>query len=193
MSVVIAAKYRDGVALIADKQATTANNKVNNVKKLQRFILSNTGIGTVGYLRDCNVMRVLEEILEPQDIINKVDIDDIYVIREIVPKIYEHMKEHKRILHSELEVPSMPSQMLFVTSSRIFEIDPDFSVVEAEKCYSTIGCGEEKVRGYMSLIGDTSDKTQREIEGILVEAIRRGCEDDVYINNAYDIMFFEED
>lgn len=193
MSVVIAAKYNKGVALVADKQSTSMGNRQNNIKKIHRFELSNTGIGVVGYLRDCNVMRILEEIIKPMDIIKKTDINEVYVIRNIIPKIIEHMVDNKRTLHSESGMVSMVSQMIFVTNKRIFEIGCDFSVAESDHSYSVIGCGEEKVRGYMSLIGDTSDKNAREIEGILVSAIRKACEDDVYINDRYDIMFFEED
>lgn len=193
MSVVIAAKYKNGIALISDKQSTSGSNRQNNIKKIHRFELSNTGIGTVGYLRDCNVMRVLDEIIKPRDIIRKVDIDEVYVIENIVPKIIEHMHEYKRVSTSGGDVASMASQMLFVTSKRMFEIGSDFSVAESDRDYAVIGCGEEKVRGYMSLVGDTSNKTAIEITNVLVGAIRKACEDDVYINDAYDIYFFREE
>lgn len=193
MSVVIAAKYKNGIALISDKQSTSGSNRQNNIKKIHRFELSNTGIGTVGYLRDCNVMRVLDEIIKPRDIIRKVDIDEVYVIENIVPKIIEHMHEYKRVSTSGVDVASMASQMLFVTSKRMFEIGSDFSVAESDRDYAVIGCGEEKVRGYMSLVGDTSNRTAIEITNVLVGAIRKACEDDVYINDAYDIYFFREE
>lgn len=193
MSVVIAARYRDGIALVADTQGTSMNNKQNNIKKIKQFELSNTGIGVVGYLRDCNIIRILDEIIKPRDILNKVDIDEEYVIRKVVPKLIEHMQENKRTLHSESGMVSMASQMLFVTYKRMFEIGSDFSVAESDRNYAVIGCGEEKVRGYMSLVGDTSNKTAIEITNVLVGAIRKACEDDVYINDAYDIYFFREE
>ena len=193
MSVVIAARYRDGIALVADTQGTSMNNKQNNIKKIKQFELSNTGIGVVGYLRDCNIVRILDEIIKPRDILNKVDINEEYVIRKVVPKLIEHMQENKRTLHSESGMVSMASQMLFVTNKRMFEIGSDFSVAESDRDYAVIGCGEEKVRGYMSLVGDTSNKTAIEITNVLVGAIRKACEDDVYINDAYDIYFFREE
>lgn len=193
MSVVIAARYRDGITLVADTQGTSMNNKQNNIKKIKQFELSNTGIGVVGYLRDCNIVRILDEIIKPRDILNKVDIDEEYVIRKVVPKLIEHMQENKRTLHSESGMVSMASQMLFVTNKRMFEIGSDFSVAESDRNYAVIGCGEEKVRGYMSLVGDTSNKTAIEITNVLVGAIRKACEDDVYINDAYDIYFFREE
>lgn len=193
MSVVIAARYRDGIVLVADTQGTSMNNKQNNIKKIKQFELSNTGIGVVGYLRDCNIIRILDEIIKPRDILNKVDIDEEYVIRKVVPKLIEHMQENKRTLHSESGMVSMASQMLFVTNKRMFEIGSDFSVAESDRDYAVIGCGEEKVRGYMSLVGDTSNRTAIEITNVLVGAIRKACEDDVYINDAYDIYFFREE
>ena len=69
MSVVISAKYKDGIAIIADKQVTCGTTKSNNGNKLQYFKYSNSAIGVVGYLRDCNIIRTIEEILPYKDII----------------------------------------------------------------------------------------------------------------------------
>ena len=48
MSVVISAKYKDGIAIIADKQVTCGTTKSNNGNKLQYFKYSNSAIGVVG-------------------------------------------------------------------------------------------------------------------------------------------------
>ena len=47
MSVVISAKYKDGIAIIADKQVTCGTTKSNNGNKLQYFKYSNSAIGVV--------------------------------------------------------------------------------------------------------------------------------------------------
>ncbi len=190
MSVVVAVKYKDGVAIAADKQATRYNTNFNNVCKLHNFKYSNSAIGTVGYLRDCNVIRLLEEVIQYKDIIDNVYIDELYVIGKIVPIIQEHMTKYERI-ETQNELKYMPSTMLYATSDDIYMIERDFAVI-TEDNYGTIGCGEEKVIGYMSLVGDTTNYNKEQITTVLIEAITRACERDVFINNNIDITFLEK-
>lgn len=168
MSVVIGAKYKDGVIIAADKQATMGNTKTDDATKLQAFKYSNSAIGVVGYLRDCNLMRTLEEVVPYKDILDKVPIDELYVIR------------------------AMDSRMLYATSDSLFTIDGDFGVVEARASYEVIGCGDDKVRGFMTSIGDTSNMTRSEVLQILDTAIRKGCEKDVFIDDRIDVIVLEK-
>lgn len=191
MSVVVAAKYKDGIAVAADKQATKYNTCFDNACKLHNFKYSNSVIGTVGCLRDCNVIRLLEEVISYKDLIDNVPVDELYVIGKIVPTIQEHMAKHERIeTHNGLK--SMPSTMLYATPNDIYIIAHDFAVI-TEYNYGTIGCGDEKVIGYMSLVGDTSKYNREQITTVLVEAITRACERDVFINDNIDIIYLEKD
>lgn len=47
--------------------------------------------------------------------------------------------------------------------------------------------------GYMSLVGDTSKYNREQITTVLVEAITRACERDVFINDNIDIIYLEKD
>lgn len=190
MSVVIAAKYRNGIAMIADKQATQYNTKIDNATKVQPFKYSNSGIGVVGYLRDCNVMRLMEDIIPAEDILKRIDIDELYVIRNIVPRIMNHLGENKRLNKSK-DMYSMESEMLYATDKNIFKIGEDFSVAEADTTFATIGCGSEKVIGYLATLGDTSKYSRKEITDVLCYAVQKACEKDVYINDSVDLMYFE--
>ena len=190
MSVVISAKYKDGIAIIADKQVTCGTTKSNNGNKLQYFKYSNSAIGVVGYLRDCNIIRTIEEILPYKDILDKVLINDLYVIRTIIPVIYHSLQQNKRITVTN-GTESMDSVMLYCTKDKMFEIGQDFSVLEIDDYYYAIGCGGDKASGFLSSVGDTSNLTKEEITKILQEAVKKGCEKDVYINDYTDIIFLE--
>lgn len=190
MSVVIAAKYKNGIAMVADKQATYYNTKFDNVTKVQPFKYSNSGIGVVGYLRDCNVMRLLEDVIPAEDILKRVDIDELYVIRNIVPRIMNHLAENKR-LDKTKDIYSMESMMLYATEDNIYTIGEDFSVAETDTSFATIGCGSEKVTGYLATLGDTSKYNRKEITDVLCYAVQKACEKDVYINDSVDLMYFE--
>lgn len=190
MSVVIAAKYNNGIALAADKQATAGTTKHDSVNKLQSFKYSNTGLGCVGWLRDCNLIRTLEEVVPYKDILDKIDINETYVIKNIIPPLFNHLSTNKRITNNN-EVYEIGSQMIFVTPYKMFEIGGDFGVTESDCNYEAIGCGDDKIRGYMTSIGDTSYYSKDEISKLLHNAIIKACEKDVFINDNIDILFFE--
>lgn len=192
MSVVIGAKYKDGIALIADKQVTFGSNKANNVNKLQKFKYSNSAMGVVGHLRDCNVIRSIDEILPYKDILDKTKVDELYVIKTIIPIIRDILSQNKRILNND-GTETMNSEMLYCTKDKMFEIGDDFSVLEVDNYFFAIGCGDDKASGYLVSIGDTSQKTKDEITEILQETIKKGCENDAYVNDRTDIIYLEGD
>lgn len=190
MSVVIGAKYKDGIAMIADKQITSGTTKSNNGNKMQYFKYSNSAIGIVGYLRDCNIMRTIEEILPYKDILDKVLINDLYVIKTVMPVIYGTLQQNKRITNTN-GTETMESVMLYCTKDKMFEIGEDFSVLEIDDYYYAIGCGDDKASGFLSSVGDTANLTKEEITKVLQEAVKKGCEKDVYVNDSTDIIFLE--
>lgn len=192
MSVVIAARYKDGIAIAGDKQATIGNTKSDNATKLKFFNDSRSCIGVVGYLRDCNVMRTVDEMISPGDILHRTEVDEEYVIKKVVPSIITTLLNNKRV--SDVSgVIEMHSNMLYITPKRMFYIGSDFGVIEAEGNFEVIGCGNEKVIGYMSKLEDTSNFTKEQIVDVLAEAIQVACEKDIYINERMDIAFCERE
>lgn len=191
MSVVIAAKYKDGVAIASDKQATGTTTKSDNAIKMQYFKYSNSAMGVVGYLRDCNLIRALEEIVPYKDILDRIKIDEMYVIKKIVPTIHTILEANHRV-RTDSGIENMTSVMLYATDDNIYMIGPDFSVIEADSYFSAIGCGDDKAIGYLSSIGDTSNLSKAMITRVLKEAVQKGCEKDVYINDLVDIMYLEK-
>lgn len=190
MSVVIGLKYRDGIAIAADKQVSYGSTKADNATKVQYFKYSNSALGIVGYLRDCNIMRTIDEIMPYKDILDKTEVDDLYVIKTIVPIIQSTLRQNKR-LSSKNDMESMDSIMLFCTKDKMFKVGEDFSVLEIDDYYFAIGCGDDKASGYLISVGDTSSKTKEEITEILQETIKKGCEKDIYINGKVDIIYLE--
>ena len=192
MSVVVAVKYKNGVCLAADRQSTAGTTKSDNATKIQAFNYSQTAIGTVGYLRDCNIMRTIDEIVPLKDILDQTPIDELYVIKTIAPEICNQLRTNHR-LSTENGLEYMNSEMLFATRDKIFTIGADFGVREADEYFDTIGCGEDKVRGFLTAVGDTSNYTKNQITDVVCEAIRRGCEKDVFVNDKINIVYLEGD
>ena len=190
MSVVVAIKYRDGVAMAADKQATGGHIKCNNVKKLAYYEKSNTGVGVVGHLRDCNIMYVQEELQDAKDILNKTPIDFKYVVSKIVPTVFSIFNQCNRI-EKDNEVLSLCSRMLFCTSNNIYKIEHDGGVVEYND-WAAIGCGEDLVIGFLETIKDFHSLNKEQVTKILEKCIKQSCKNDVYINDNIDYIYLEK-
>lgn len=188
MSVVIGIKYKDGVVMAADKQATSGTTKSDNAIKMQYFEGSKSCMGVVGYLRDCNVIRTIDEIVAPIDILQKREINDRYVISNIIPNLISVMTANKRV-RDKGGIVEMDSIMMYSTPEKIFTIGPDFGVIESDESFAAIGCGEDKVRGYLSQFKDMPRLTKDEAVELLTKAIQIACEKDVYINERIDVAF----
>lgn len=191
MSVVIAAKYKDGVAIAADTQVTIYKQNANmSGSKLHSFKYSKSVIGVVGCLRDINVIKTLEEIIPYKDILDEIVVDDIYLSKVVIPSLVETFKENGRL--PEEKPYCLDSEFLYVNAGSIYRIFEDFSVLAPDACCEVIGCGSDKVMGFMSEIGDTSSFSEEKIKETLAKAIRKACEKDVYIGDKYDIQLLKK-
>lgn len=190
MSVVVAIKYRDGVAIAADKQATGYHTKDNNVNKIAHYKQSNTAIGVVGYLRDCNVMFIQNGLQDAIDVLEKKKVDFKYVVSKIVPNIFAILGRHKRIVEED-GVQNMLSTMLFCTHDNIYTIYHDGGVVERDK-WAAIGCGEDLVSGFLETIKNFDKLTKEAVTHILEKCIKQCCKNDAYINDNIDYIYLEK-
>ena len=62
MSIIVGIKNKEGVILGADKQITKYNTASHSATKIIQMRYSNTAMGTVGYLRDVNIINSSEDI-----------------------------------------------------------------------------------------------------------------------------------
>ena len=186
MSIIIAKKFNGGVLIASDSRGTRGNNGKDNVEKAFESLYSNTALGCVGYLRDCNIIQALEEIVPYKDIFENTPIDIKYVIKVIVPNLFGVFKTQNRIKEEE-GIPSFLSEFMFCTEERIFKIDADGAVTEHEN-FLSIGCGEDYVEGMLNNKEDIKnlEETAKELE----EAIMTSCKHDPYISkNPKDIKY----
>ena len=152
MSIVVAVKYKDGIAVACDTQSTKNGIKTNGVRKFKYFEDSNTLLGIAGYLRDCNVISDIEEIIPYKDLFHKINITEEYVISVIIPFLYEQFLCRGRI-DSSGSFPVIGSSLLYITKDKIFTIDCDFGVMEiTDNSFEGISV-DDPVRMYLREIG----------------------------------------
>lgn len=187
MSVVVAVKYKDGIALAADKQVTWGNLKKDTATKITRTKYSNLGIGVVGSGRLADVLEVLDEIVPADDILRGVTIDRKYMIKHMVPDLFDYLKKYGLLLHDESGSNYIDGAMMFVTPDTIQAMASDGGLIEYEN-FATIGCGRDLAYGYLSTLKkDFSKLKENEVIDILAIAIKYACKDDAYIDNFVDV------
>lgn len=189
MSVIIAIKFKDGIVIGADKQSTRGNEKYDEAVKIHKSKYSETCIGTVGYTRDSDIINTIDEIINYKDILDNINIDKNYVVQNIVPFIFDKLRDNKRLLLDNGIEKSL-SEFVFCTNKDIFIIRTDGAVLNY-KDYCAIGCGEQFAKGYLNTFKNISDINQKDVLKILEESIKESCKNDIYINNNIDIIILK--
>ncbi len=191
MSVVVAIKYKDGVAIAGDKQTTWGNIKVDGTVKVKQFDLSNTAIGCVGAARDCDIICSQDGLVDAADVLKRVRIDSKYVITRVVPNIFKILKDNHRII-DERGIYTMISTMMFATSEDMFIITADGGIL-SKKDFAAIGCGQDLATGFLETIPDIHKFTKKQAEKVLEACIKTACKNDVYVNENIDYIFLERE
>jgi 20S proteasome alpha/beta subunit len=186
MSIIVGIKNKEGVILGADKQITKYNTASHSATKIIQMRYSNTAMGTVGYLRDVNIINSLEEIIGWEDIVKKTLIDEKYITKYIIPKLFDFFEKYNRV-EKENNICEFLSEFIFVTSTDLFLIDED-GAIDTKNNYVALGCGEEKVYGYLNTLENISQLNMKECENIIKKAIKQSCKDDIYIDNNIDFI-----
>lgn len=188
MSVIVALKYKNGVVIGADKQASSFNIKYDNVVKINKTKYSNNCIGTVGTLRDANIILNKDELMKYIDILEKKQIDFKYVVNIIVPNLFEILRNNNRV-NSIDKIETLKSTFIYCTNKNLYIICNDGAVVEGEN-FITVGCGSDEVRGYLNTL-NLENLTKEKATEIIQNSIRKSCKDDIYINNKIDLIYLE--
>lgn len=194
MSVVVAVKYDNGVAVGADKQATTYNQYKESCTKIKKFQDSNIVIGSSGVLDDFLPIQYCDEIIDYKDLFKKAKIDGAYIYENTIPKLIDLLKNRNRVKQNGGKI-EIDSAFLLATSDGIFIISSEFGLYEYE-FYTSIGCGTFSVEGYLNV--ELKDKkpeliNKDEAVRIVKDAIEKACSSDVFIGMGVDLFVLEKE
>ena len=187
MSVIVAIKYKNGIMVAADRQATSGNDTFNTTK-IFTTKYSNIIMGFVGSLRDGNIISVLDEVIDYKDILDGIEIDMPYIIKVVVPKIFYTLKKNNRIMTVNGVDESSSSYML-CTDKSIFDISGDGAVIEAND-FDAIGCGDQYAKGYLQTC-NLKGATKKQALEYIKNAVGKACKSDPFIDNNIDILCVE--
>lgn len=178
MSVVVAIKEGNKVYLGCDSQVTKGGTRTtlknpNNYKIWKVAGVDNCLMGSVGNVRDANIVRLMNGLVTEYNVF-KNHVDYGFVVKKIVPDIVDELKQYGMV-KDEKFVDFIDSSFIFAFQDQLFVIGRDRSVIEVDD-YVAIGSGEDQAIG--SLLSTDGDKPKDRI----VKAIKASAASDIYVD-----------
>ena len=149
MSVVVAIKEGNKVYLGCDSQVTKGGTRTtlknpNNYKVWKVAGVDNCLMGSVGNVRDANIVRLMNGLVTEYNVF-KNHVDYEFVVKKIVPDIVDELKQYGMV-KDEKFVDFIDSSFIFAFQDQLFVIGRDRSVIEVDD-YVAIGSGEDQAIG----------------------------------------------
>lgn len=178
MSVVVAIKENGKIMMGADSQCTKGGTRrslsnPNNYKIWKVLDSENCLLGHVGLVREANVIRVARDLVpEMAQIKDKVDFS--FVVKRLVPTMFEELEEY-RVIKKGDNPPEFDSSFLFAYKDKLFYISGNGTVIEIDD-YCAIGSGEcEAIGSLLSTEGESPEKR-------IKKAIKASAANDIYVD-----------
>ena len=191
MSVVVAIKYDKGIAIAADRETTYGIRKFSNdEEKIHQYYYSKLVLGAVGSARASQILFEEEELMDYKDILDKKELSKSYCIKNIVPKIFNLMREN-HLIEKKGEEEFLLNDFIICSSQNAFRIFCDGTVQSIDKLnYLTIGCGDDFVYGLLDSV-DLNNIDKNQARKMLNVAIEKACKNVNYIDDNIDMIFLE--
>ena len=178
MSVVVAIKENGKVTIGADSQCTRGGTRrtlsnPNNYKVWKVLDAENCLIAHVGLVREANIIRVARDLVpEMAQLKDKVDFS--FVVKCLVPRMFEELEEYRAIKKGDTP-PEFESSFLFAYKDKLFYISGNATVIEIDD-YCAIGSGECEAIG--SLLSTEGEPCEERIK----KAIKASAASDIYVD-----------
>ena len=178
MSVVVAIKENGKVTIGADSQCTRGGTRrtlsnPNNYKVWKVLDAENCLFAQVGLVREANIIRVARDLV-PEMAQLKDRVDFSFVVKRLVPRMFEELEEYRAIKKGD-NLPEFESSFLFAYKDKLFYISGNATVIEIDD-YVAIGSGECEAIG--SLLSTEGEACEDRIK----KAIKASAASDIYVD-----------
>ena len=178
MSVVVAIKENGKVTIGADSQCTRGGTRrtlsnPNNYKVWKVLDAENCLFAQVGLVREANIIRVARDLV-PEMAQLKDRVDFSFVVKRLVPRMFEELEEYRAIKKGD-NSPEFESSFLFAYKDKLFYISGNATVIEIDD-YFAIGSGECEAIG--SLLSTEGEPCEDRIK----KAIKASAASDIYVD-----------
>jgi hypothetical protein len=124
-------------------------------------------------VREANVIRVARDLI-PELLALKGGIDFSFVVRRLVPSLFDELESY-RLIEKNATDPHFESSFLFAYRDKLFYISGNGTVIEIDD-YCAIGSGECEAIG--SLLSTEGEPTEERIK----KAIKASAANDIYVD-----------
>ena len=100
-------------------------------------------IGGTTTFRHLDLLKYSEDLFDEVDLYKKTELDHKFMVTQFIPKVIKLFKEG---VVGEIET-ERGGNFIVATPHRVFEIQPDYSVLEPELGICAVGCGREVAMG----------------------------------------------
>ena len=178
MSVVVAIKENGKVTIGADSQCTRGGTRrtlsnPNNYKVWKVLDAENCLFAQVGLVREANIIRVARDLV-PEMVQLKDRVDFSFVVKRLVPRMFEELEEYRAIKRGDTP-PEFESSYIFAYKDKLFYISGNATVIEIDD-YVAIGSGECEAIG--SLLSTEGEPCEERIK----KAIKASAASDIYVD-----------
>ena len=179
MSVIVAVKEKGNIYFGCDSQLTKGGSRrslhnKNNYKIWKVEDIDNCIMGSVGNVRDANIVRLVDDLVTDYNVY-KGHIGYRFVVKSVVPDIINALVEARYLKLDGNYLDAMESSFLFAYQDQLFEINRDGTVLEIDD-YVAIGSGSCEAIG--SLISTEGENPKERI----IKAIKASAASDIYVD-----------
>ncbi len=189
MSVVVAIKDNDRVWVGCDSQVTRGGWTKESLEGCYKIWKPsddcNIVMGGVGVLRDINILSTATDWVD--ELAKHKGVDDKYIIRTVVPKIYKELEDYGRLKIRD-GIKSMESAFIFAYKEKAYEIAGDGAVIEKDDMLIE-GSGYIAGMGAWDRIKNEDIPAKEKV----IQVIKASCNVDLYVNYPIVIMNTKDD
>lgn len=176
MSVVVAMKSKNGVILGADSQITMGGvSKTSmcnsNYKIWHPNEYANIVIGSVGSVRELNIIKSTKDLIEEVRYIKK-DIDFDYIVNDLVSKMRKTVID-KKAVEDDKKAFRFNNNYIIAIDDKLYQIQNDCSVIEIDS-YTAIGSGSNEA---LACLHNNNGDVQESV----VNAVKSAIKNDIYV------------
>lgn len=112
-------------------------------KVFRNDTFKNVLIGGTTTFRHLDLLKYSKDLFDEVDLYKKTDLDHKFMVTQFIPKVIRLFKEG---VIGKIET-ERGGNFIVATPCRVFEIQPDYSVLEPEFGICAVGCGREVAMG----------------------------------------------
>ena len=163
-------KQNDCVWMGSDSLGSNGYTKSvqHQTKSFKHSVFKDVVIGSTTTFRHIDLLKYSEDLFDELDMYKETDIDHKYMVTKFIPKVITLFEENIK------DTKEKGANFIVGAKNKLYEILPDYSVLEPELGFCAVGCGEEVAMGSL-LTSKYMDLPPNEAIELALQAAEKYC------------------